>query len=844
MMSTIVEMTGATSVTELVRLVWMELALACLAATVYFSFAGVMVKPGQKEKSKVQKGKNSPRSMCQASDQEPTTHQVIAKALRQGNVTEAIGLLMNLPEITEGFVPANIAPRMLMAAAKSADFDAVVAQMSVLVGKFEARSFEAVAIEAAKNKDMSACRQLQGLAKAMSIPKSTQALASLAKGLASNVDSLRALVEDEDTEVPLAKQFAKAVLEACSALKEVDLAAEVFEKVAECDAASLRLAVERAASAVSTGHENSSKSEYTIQCKEIRMCGKNGDLPGAISIFEQEREGTMTTKMYNSIMDACIECGKIEQAIGYFAEAKGSGLADVISYNTAIKGYLAQDQVAAADRLFAEMSQNGIAPTIASFHTFLNFRVTSQDRAGSWSVVAGMQAAGILPTSTTCSILLKAKIDTPAELRRILAIVDTLEPIDEVLFHTIADACIRTNQLHLLTKYQAKLQSQGNSVALAAPTYGAMMKAHGKSRDVKKVKDLWAEMLHLGVKPTAITLGCMVEALVANWCTADAWKLVQQMRNEEETRPLVNTVIYSTIIKGFANAKECDKVMSLYEEMKSHGIEPNNITYNTVLNAFAQGGAMHRVPALLEDMKSSVPPAEPDMITYSTIIKGFCNSGSLDRALEVLAELKADGKFPPDEVMYNSLLDGCAKEHRPNDALKLLDEMKTSGVVPSNYTLSMLIKLMGRCRKLNQCFTIVEELSLEYGLKLNIQVYTCLIQACFNNRQAAKAVTLHQKMIDEGLCPDEMTYSALVKGCLQASLVDKAVELTKYAHGVGAPQGKTTPPGINSRCLDELCWALGEARSKTLQAELADAKNGGSKGQGKGLSSAPWRKGK
>jgi len=404
MMSTIVEMTGATSVTELVRLVWMELALACLAATVYFSFAGVMVKPGQKEKSKVQKGKNSPRSMCQASDQEPTTHQVIAKALRQGNVTEAIGLLMNLPEITEGFVPANIAPRMLMAAAKSADFDAVVAQMSVLVGKFEARSFEAVAIEAAKNKDMSACRQLQGLAKAMSIPKSTQALASLAKGLASNVDSLRALVEDEDTEVPLAKQFAKAVLEACSALKEVDLAAEVFEKVAECDAASLRLAVERAASAVSTGHENSSKSEYTTQCKEIRMCGKNGDLPGAISIFEQEREGTMTTKMYNSIMDACIECGKIEQAIGYFAEAKGSGLADVISYNTAIKGYLAQDQVAAADRLFAEMSQNGIAPTIASFHTFLNFRVTSQDRAGSWSVVAGMQAAGFLPTSTTCSI--------------------------------------------------------------------------------------------------------------------------------------------------------------------------------------------------------------------------------------------------------------------------------------------------------------------------------------------------------------------------------------------------------------------------------------------------------
>merc|ERR1719329_1089253 len=574
---------------------------------------------------------------------------------------------------------------------------------------------------------------------------------------------------------------------------------------------------------------------------EIRTCGKNGDLPGAINTFEEESKRAQNTKLYNSIMDACIECASIEKAMEYFAEAKINGSADVISYNTAIKGYLAQGKIAAAKVVFAEISQIGLAPTIWSYHSLLNFYVVAEDRAASWSVVADMQAAGVLPTSVTCSILLKSKIETSADLRRVLAIVDTIEPIDEVLFNTVADACIRAGQMHLLTKYQEKLQSQGKSIILAAPTYGAMMKAHGKAKDVKRVKDLWVEMQHLGVKPTAITLGCMVEALVANWCTADAWKLVQQMRNDEDTRPLVNTVTYSTIIKGFANAKECDKVMSLYEEMKTNDIQPNNITYNTVLNAFAQGGAMQRVPALLQDMKAAVPPAEPDMITYSTIIKGYCNSGSLDRALEILAEVKSDGKFTPDEVVYNSLLDGCAKEHRPNDALKLLDEMKATGVAPSNYTLSMLIKLMGRCRKLTQCFSIVEDLSREYGLKLNIQVYTCLIQACFNNRQAAKAVTLHQKMIDEGLCPDEMTYSALVKGCLQASLVDKAVELTKYAHGIGAPQGKCSPPGINSRCQDELDHFLGEVKAKVLQAELAEAKHC-SKGQGKG--SAPWRKGK
>merc|ERR1719440_232114 len=154
--------------------------------------------------------------------------------------------------------------------------------------------------------------------------------------------------------------------------------------------------------------------------------------------------------------------------------------------------------------------------------------------------------------------------------------------------------------------------------------------------------------------------------------------------------------------------------------MQAHDIQANTITYNTILNAFAQGGAMHRVPLLLENMKAAVPPVEPDIVTYSTIVKGFCNSGNLERALKVLDDMKASGRHTPDEVMYNSLLGGCAKEHRPDEALQLLQDMKKYNVAPSNYTLSMLVKLFGRCRRINQAFAMLEDISAEYGLKINI----------------------------------------------------------------------------------------------------------------------------
>merc|ERR1719443_1642760 len=123
------------------------------------------------------------------------------------------------------------------------------------------------------------------------------------------------------------------------------------------------------------------------------------------------------------------------------------------------------------------------------------------------------------------------------------------------------------------------------------------------------------------------------------------------------------------------------------------------------------------------------------LITYSTLVKGYCSEGSVQKGFRVLEDMKAEGKFQADEIMYNSLLDGCTKQHRVDDALKVLKEMQASEkVTPSNYTLSILVKLLGRARRLGQAFEIVDEISTRHGFRLNVQVYTCLMQGCMMNK--------------------------------------------------------------------------------------------------------------
>jgi pentatricopeptide repeat protein len=273
--------------------------------------------------------------------------------------------------------------------------------------------------------------------------------------------------------------------------------------------------------------------------------------------------------------------------------------------------------------------------------------------------------------------------------------------------------------------------------------------------------------------------------------------------------------------------KQSEKIFAVYAEIQQQGVETNTVMYNTLINACAGCGAMDRVPQVLADMKAA--NVKPDTITYSTLVKGHCLSGNVDRAFDVLKEMQADGQYKPDEILYNCLLDGCAKEHRIEEALKLYEDMKKDGVVPSNFTLCTLVKLLGRARRLPQAFAMVEELTTTGGLKPNIQVFTCLIQACIHNRQLQRALDLHDEVISAKCEPDQKIYTVLARGCALAGNLAKGVEVVRCSycisgHGFKQPSKSY---GVETKVLEELIMKLnqgGASDAELGRSLLADLK--------------------
>merc|ERR1719261_2324543 len=139
---------------------------------------------------------------------------------------------------------------------------------------------------------------------------------------------------------------------------------------------------------------------------------------------------------------------------------------------------------------------------------------------------------------------------------------------------------------------------------------------------------------------------------------------------------------------------------------------------------------MDSAASVFKDMELNA--VTPDLISYSTLIKGHCARGCLEQGLQLLGLMQKRG-ISPDAVVFNSILDGCAHKQMRTLTEQVLKDMEAAGIAPSNFTVSILVKLYGRCSDLDTAFQVVETYPAKYTFNLNAQVYTCLMSACIAN---------------------------------------------------------------------------------------------------------------
>ena len=451
------------------------------------------------------------------------------------------------------------------------------------------------------------------------------------------------------------------------------------------------------------------------------------------------RSRAVSPLLYNCLLEAYVTCGEAGSPLRLFEEMQRVDCLDVVSYNTLLMAHLNAGRLDEAEELAVEMCWRGVRANRVTFNELLHACVLAKVMDDTWKVLVHMKSAKIAVYAVTCSILLKVLTAHTHHcvIKRDFDLVLESE-VDDALLSCAVEACNRFKRMEPLSQLLNRLLCMLSNVF--APIFQAMIKSCGQMEDVDRVRELWKQM-------TARSFGVRLHGSGPGdvWASRRGSGADPQHANSEETRPCINTVTYTSDLKGFTMVKRAKEVFSTNEEMKQRSVGLNTVTFNTMLDACAKCNALHRASSLVEEMRQSA--VELVIITYSTLVKGYLCEGHVDRALRVVGEMLSLESFAPDEIMYNSLLNGCAS---------------------SNYTLSIMVKLLGYARRLNQAFQLVEDLNNQNLFRPNVQVYTCLIQAVVMNRRLDRALQLHDRMVAGIRCAiDEKFYSVLVRGCIQ-----------------------------------------------------------------------------
>jgi len=531
----------------------------------------------------------------------------------------------------------------------------------------------------------------------------------------------------------------------------------------------------------------------------IRSAGQQGDLPKALDAFEslKRSQPRMADVMgYNMVIDACCSNKHMSEAVRLAAEMKANGVRkNNVTFNTLMKGYCQAGNLDSAKRTMAEMKDDGLSPDTTSFSCLLSCAAKACNTPEMWSILATMDSQGLSPDSYVVSIMMQAarKTQKPDDAFRMLSILDRPDVKiceDEIVFNCVLDACLARKDRRRLDRALRVYASPANRVRPSLRTYSLVIRACAALGRTDDAMAAWSDMLKQGdIRPNDIAVGCIIDALVEGRAVEEALAVFQEWKG----RVKYDTIIYSTLIKGFASIGDADRAMALYQDMKTEGIPMNHIVFTSLITAYARVGNMKPADGILEEMLTE--GCKPNAITYSVMIRGHCVRGDLPAALEVLQKMVSLG-FPADCVIFNTLLDGCVRSSNWDLAETLLEEMGKQGVERSNFTVSIIVKMWSKRGDLDKAFETVydalkaphvlsEQVSKRYhqSSSIDTQVGSCIVGACIHNKDPERALKVFRDMKTwpnfDG--PDANTYGAMICGLAKHGYLREATSIAEEA---------------------------------------------------------------
>lgn len=235
------------------------------------------------------------------------------------------------------------------------------------------------------------------------------------------------------------------------------------------------------------------------------------------------------------------------------------------------------------------------------------------------------------------------------------------------------------------------------------------------------------------------------------------WRTLEEFR---ECGIPIGSDAFSVLIKGYDKLGIAEKAVEAFGRMKDFDCKPNVNTYNAILYIMVRKEVFLLALAVYNQMLKS--NRSPNRNTYSILMNGLCKTRKTKDALRMFDEMIQRG-FAPSTRIYTIIVSGLCQAKRVHEAHRLVDTMKESGCTPDVITYHALLDGYCKLGRLDEAYSLVRSFERD-GYVLELEGYSSLIFGLFSARRFGEAHGLYSKMINNGIEPDVILCTIMIKG--------------------------------------------------------------------------------
>ncbi len=342
---------------------------------------------------------------------------------------------------------------------------------------------------------------------------------------------------------------------------------------------------------------------------------------------------------------------------------------------------------------------------------------------------------------------------------------------DETLFNSILEICAKYNLLEELKKFYLIMNSR--NIRNNPITCEILIRAFGDTNQYDEAYVVFEKMIN-----SNMIISNSVYKYVLDICEKAKINMSSKIYDSlQKNSHNLNSIIFTTIIKGLINAEALQEAKNFFSEVKIHKNLPGMIiTYNCALDVLARTGDIDEALSLFKFINDTYTA---DLISYSTIIKALCLANRKQSALDYVKKM-IHSKISVDISVINLFLESCANKNEFRYAIKCYQYSMMQNVKPNEITFGIMIKIFGFSRELYKAFDLLDLISV-YNIVPSIIIFTNLVHISFYNRNPRKAelaVTLFKRTGRRGDC---LLYSKIIDGLIRFRQVNKIHKYINYA---------------------------------------------------------------